>query len=205
MGSARDEALRRRRRDERAPGATGAEPDRPQPAEQVLALQRSAGNQAVSALLARSPDTAVPADDKGAKASGHTATLPGIGTIPLLSVSMEPGRRAGRPGGRGGKDEETPKEIVVTSRLGPHSSKLSKAALDGNAMDVEIVMPGGKRTHRLTLKGAIVSGYSTTGGDDPIETWTLNFSAMTHTVDGESIEPDGGGRGSGSDEEKPTG
>lgn len=206
MGNGREEALRRRRQDERVPGAAGTEPEPPQPVEQVLALQRSAGNQAVSALLARAPDTAVPTDDKGAaKASGPSATLPGIGTIPLLSVGLDPGRGIG-PGGQGGKDrEEPPKEIVFTSRLGKHSAQLSKAMLDGKAMDVEIVMPSGKSTVRLTLKGAIVSSYSTTGGDQPIESWTLNFSAMIHDVEGEGSESDERGRGGGRDDERPTG
>jgi type VI protein secretion system component Hcp len=195
MRYGRDEGVRLRRPNELRRRAGDAAPGPRQPVAQLLALQRSAGNRAVSALLARSPDTAVPADAKGTKASRPRATLTGIGTIPLLSVSLDPGRGAGRPGGRGGSGRETFQEIVVSSRLGPHSTQLSKAVLDGTAMDVEIVMPRGKSAVRLRLKGAIVSSYSTSSGDDSaIESWTLNFSAMEHSVEGEPGESDGQSR-----------
>ena len=186
MRHSRDEA-RRQQPDELARRAAGAEPERPQPVEQLFALQRSAGNRAVSAMLARAPDTAVPTDDKGAKApSGPQATLSGIGTIALMSINLEAGRGAG---GGGGGERDTPREIVVTSRQGPHSTKLHKAALDGNAMDVVIILPRGATTVRLSLKGAIVSSYRPTNSEgEALESWTLDFSAIKHEVVG---EPDG--------------
>jgi hypothetical protein len=170
MRHGRGEAPRVQRRDELERRTADAEPEALRPVERLLALQRSAGNQAVSALLARSPDTAAPTDDQGAKVSGPRATLTGIGTIALLSVSLDPSRAKGTTPGRGGSDN-APKDIVITSRLGPHSPKLSKAALDGKAMDVEIVMPGGKSAvvafprERVgeggSVKGAEKSGVAT--------------------------------------------
>jgi hypothetical protein len=164
------------RTDAAEPHATAGAP----PTERLLALQRSAGNRAVSAMLARAPDTAVPADAKGTEGSGMRATLEGIGTIPLLSINIQPGR--------GMRDEQSlPREITVTSRYGPHSARLHKAMLDGKAMDVEIVMQGRGATVRLSLKAAVVSGYHPPGGDE-IESWTLDYSSITHSVEGEESD-----------------
>ena len=158
-------------------------PARPDVAAATLALQRSAGNQAVSALVARTPA----ADTKEGERSGEPrATLPGVGTIRLLSVSLPPSRPGGtgRPGGRG-EQEPAIRELTVTSRAGAHTPALAKAANDGRAMTVEIVLPGEKIV-RLTLTGAIISAYQTSGGGQSgeIETWTLDFQAIERSVEG---------------------
>ena len=150
----------------------------PRGSADVLALQRSAGNQAVSALLARSPEPAKPKDEK---ASGARATLPGIGTISLLSVSFG--------GGGGGGKAGSVREIVVSSKVGEHSPKLFKASLDGQPMEVEVVLPSGTSALRLTLKGALVTSYSTSGQDEhAIESWTLNFESLEQSREGEPGE-----------------
>jgi len=145
-------------------------------AEAMLALQRSAGNRAVSTLVARAP-----AGDKkeGEKAEGARATLADIGTIQLLSVSFP----VSGPGGSE-REQPSPPELVLSSRVGEHTPKLAKAASDGKPMDVEIVMPG-KSVVRLKLTGAIVSSYQVTGHGQPdeIETWTLNSQAIEHTTE----------------------
>jgi hypothetical protein len=154
----------------------------------VLALQRSAGNRAVSALLARSPDaTKSKEDEKGAAAAGASAKLSGIGTIPLLSVSFDVNRTPGGRGGEGGAPP--PQEIVFFSKIGEHSAKLTQAAIDGRPMEVEVILPGGGSTVRLKLTGAIVSSYSKSGGDPgATESWTLNFQSLEHTREGEPRE-----------------
>ena len=128
-----------------------------------------------------------PAGDKkeSERAEGSRATLADIGTIQLLSVSFPtsgPGG-TGRSAGREHK-EPTVRELVVTSRIGEHSPDLVKAASDGKVMDVEITIPGERVIH-LKLAGAIVSSYQTSGRGQPeeIETWTLNFQAVEHTVE----------------------
>jgi type VI secretion system secreted protein Hcp len=196
MGRRRAEAERDRRRAEGDRPAADADPERERPVQDVLALQRTAGNRAVSALLARSPERAVPADAKGAEAAGPRATLTGIGTIPLLSVSLGLGR-GGAPGGGNAKPEPT-SEIALTSRLGPHSQRLSKAAVDGRPMDVEIVVPRGKSALRVTIKNALVHGYSVSSGEDrATESWTLTFSGMTFEVQGEGEAGKAGDQGAG--------
>jgi type VI protein secretion system component Hcp len=143
----------------------------PPVAERLLALQRSAGNRAVGAVLARAPDTKE--KPKAPAATGYAATLPGIGTIELQSLSFGSDRTS--PGGGGGGDrDQSPREMTFSSKVGEHSTKLQQALGDGRAMDVVVTMPGGVK---LTLKGAIVSSYSAGagGGGDTLETWTLNF------------------------------
>ena len=65
----------------------------PQPSDAVLALQRAAGNRAVSALLARQPSPTAP-ETKPAKKESKAATSTlglgeDIGVIPLDSVSLD--------------------------------------------------------------------------------------------------------------------
>jgi hypothetical protein len=146
----------------------------------VLALQRSAGNRAVSDLLARSPDAKEA--EKSAGASGLIVTLPGIGTIPLLSVSFGASSRHGGSGSGSGKPPAV-REIGFSSKVGEHSSKLFKATIDGQPMDAEIILPSKEGGVRIKLKGAIVSQYSTggSGGEHGTETWTLNVQAIEQT------------------------
>ena len=171
------------------------QPLRPEAAEGVLALQRGAGNQAVSALLARSPDGGKPqAPDKKPEApaaAGARATLPGIGTIAIQSAPALPVGRAGRvDGGAGsGSGRVHVQDVTCMSKIGEHSAKLMRATLDGKPMDVEIVLPRGKGLLRIKLAGAIVSSYNTSaGGPDATESWTLNFQSIEQTFEGEREE-----------------
>ncbi len=80
-------------------------------------------------------------------------------------------------------------DVNCTSKIGEHSAKLMRAALDGKAMDVEIVLPSGKGALHIKLGGALVSSYNTSGdGPDATETWTLNFQSIEQTFEGEREE-----------------
>src|SRR5215210_1424942 len=151
--------------------------------EQVLALQRGAGNQAVSGMLARTPDT------KEKAATGPTAKVGEIGTIPIESVNLDASRLAGQ-GGTGRNRQEPPKELTLTSRIGKHSTALQKAAVDGTAMDVEIRIPHGEKTVVITVKGAMVSSYHASGES---ESWQLNAQSVSMTVEGEGSDTGSGG------------
>ncbi len=148
-------------------------------AEQVLALQRSAGNRAVGSMLARDATTAEPADAKPAdeKAPGSRCVYPGIGTIPLLAVQLG-GSSIGR--GRRNPDAEDSGEIVVVSEQGEHSAKLMQEAQSGSGKDVEIQMTGLK----ILLKNALISAYSvdSRGDDKPTESWTLSYQSISYEV-----------------------
>jgi hypothetical protein len=179
-------AERERATDDRQSGEAEASPPSTAAGE-VLRLQRSAGNRAVAAMLARdttkSPEK--PKDGKGAAAGGPRVVFPGIGEIPIHSLQWAGGR--GAPGTGGGK-ADSPKEVAFTSTVGEHSTALLRESLTGDAKDVEVVWPShdGKGMLRITLKAALVSTYTTSGGDPPMETWALNFQAV------EIQQPDGG-------------
>jgi type VI protein secretion system component Hcp len=167
----------------------------PEPiAAELFALQRSAGNRAVAAMLAR--DAKAPARPKGDKAAppkpaGPHVTIEGIGVIPLESFQW--GSQRG-PGGHGGGQPHVT-EMQFSSQLGPHSNDLFRATLSGEAHDAEIVYPTKDGELRIKLKGAMVSSYSTSGeGKDAMESWTLNFTGVEfkRPKDGEAKQDDVG-------------
>ena len=144
------------------------------------ALQRSAGNRSVSALLAREPDDAQPEDsrtsDPPKSAAGGVATLDGIGAIPLLSVTIgAPGGSFGFGGG-GATGRSVPNQLMCTSAVGDHSPKLNQAVATGASMAADVLI--GTAFH-LALAGAMVSSYSASGagGDAPTESWSLVFES----------------------------
>ena len=71
-----------------ARGPSPGEPE-PQPADTLLALQRSAGNRAVSAMLARQPTPTAPKAKPDAKAATMTVGLGEEFVIPVDSMSWE--------------------------------------------------------------------------------------------------------------------
>ena len=163
------EARRSREAPEREPEPIAAE---------LLALQRSAGNRAVAAMLARDAKAPPkPKEDKAAppKPAGPHVTIDGIGVIALESFQW--GSHRG-PGGHGGGQPQVT-EMQFTSKIGPHSNDLFRATLSGEARDAEIVYPTKDGELRIKLRGAMVSSYSVSGGDkDAMESWTLNFTGV---------------------------
>jgi hypothetical protein len=187
------ERERTRRRDE--PPAREAEPP---PEHALLALQRTAGNRAVGALLARDPTAeAVPADaKKDAVPSGPHVVVPGIGAIPVESYSMAVQPRV-PPAGRGreeapkddkkDKDELPGGEVFFSSVQGEHSTALYKWSLDGRPKDLVIVVPKGTSTMRITLKGALISSFNLGTGQPPMEGWAVTCTSMKFEIS----QPDG--------------
>jgi hypothetical protein len=167
-----------RLRNEEEPGrrAQDAPPKQEHP---LLELQRGAGNRAVSAMLAREPDTKE--KEKPKEATGTRATLPGIGTIPLESVQFGGNRRPGSSRQREkGEKQDTSGEISLTSKVGKHSQDLFKASFEGKPMEVEVVIAGSAGAMTLKLKGAIITNFSV---NEEFEHWTLHFEEMEHSVE----------------------
>ena len=163
-----------------------AAPPRQAPADRVLALQSTAGNRAVTAMLAREPDAPVqadaksgPKDKKPATPSGPHIVLGELGAIALESWSISAQRSpgVGRGTGRGRDEHPTPVEIQLMTKQGAHSSRLAEAAIRGGAFDGEIVLGGGQK---IIVKGALVTNYTVTdaGGKEPLESWTINVQSM---------------------------
>ena len=173
----RDDAVR-----DRQAGGGGERAARREPqsaAEQVLALQRSAGNQAVNALLARD---AAPADTKGGagktdEAAVGNATVSGIGVIPLLSFQN-------RVEGAGARETKT--EFVLTSKVGSHSAALTASVAKGAPLTIEVELKNG---FKVKLEEAYISSYTTSDSQgETIETWTI-VPGRTSVGDDEKDKP----------------
>jgi type VI protein secretion system component Hcp len=148
----------------------------------VLALQRSAGNRSLSALLARDPDAPVPEEKATPMSAGGTGvvTLGDVGAIPVSSATLgSPQEPSTHMGGGGSTGRSNPREMSFTSSVGEHSPKLMKALTDATAMPVDVAVAA----FHLTLTGAIVSTYSTSGGGDtPVESWSLGFTSIVFNL-----------------------
>ena len=155
------------RRDDAAP--------RQDAAATMLALQQSAGNQAVGALLARAPD-GEPGKTERPEGTAQV-TLGGIGTIQVQSVQL-PASTGGAGSGSGGRRREKPAggQLTFTSRVGPHSSALVRASAEGKGMNGRVDFPGGLH---LELSNALVSSYQVSKADDgDTETWTIEVESI---------------------------
>jgi hypothetical protein len=138
-------------------------------------LQRTAGNRAVEAILAAG----------GAKEESSEVArviVPGVGTIPLLSFQFTPQTHTR---GREGEPTLPVGDMSFVSKMGPHSTLLHRAMLNGAQVDIEVVVPSSSGQIRIVLKSAIVANYqSSTGGGDEVESWTVSFEGSTFTVEG---------------------
>jgi hypothetical protein len=141
-------------------------------AARMLALQRTVGNHAVAAMLARE------AKPKQVKPALGLAILGGIGTVPLLSATL-----AERQAGGSREKPTSSQEVFLTSEMGDHSADLQLAAQSAAVFDAEVML--GEKL-RLKLHKAMISSFSMSdapGGDSPVETWTLNAESIEIIAD----------------------
>jgi hypothetical protein len=153
-------------------------PRAPAPAEQVLALQRTVGNRAVSAMIARDakPGQAEPKDAAPKGGSRATIELAELGKLPLLSYSS--GAHQGPTGGSG--VDKASKDMTLTTKVGQHSAKLMEAAAKGKPFDSAVIDAGFMVIH---MKEVFITGVQVSGGGgekdaDALETWTINYGAI---------------------------
>jgi hypothetical protein len=137
----------------------------------MLALQRTAGNHAVAAMLARE---AAPKQEP----AHALAIVEGVGTIPLESVALGEAHK-------GGSREKpvTTREVGVMSKQGDHSMALQLASQNGTAFEVELLI--GEKL-RVKLHKAMISAFSTAdghGGDGPMDSWTFNAESVEFLAD----------------------
>ena len=169
-------------------------PDVPGPAADVLALQRTAGNQAVGALLARQPKPTAPKQKPKAPAAvaGNRVVFPGVGTFPFESMQMGGHRHTTNPPGSGSDREggaPSLSEVVITSLPGEHSTALFRASLEGKGADVDVIFESGKESLVIHLTNAMVTNYSLSGGGErQIESWSLSFTGIEFRRAGEQTE-----------------
>jgi hypothetical protein len=138
-------------------------------AARMLALQRTVGNHAVAALLAREAPKQEPAH--------ALAIIDGLGAIPLESVSLGNEQK-------GGSREKpvTTREISAMSKQGEHSAALQRASVEGQVFEVELLI-GDKL--RVKLHKAMISSFSTNGhgGDGPMDSWALSAESIEFVTD----------------------
>src|SRR3954464_311359 len=136
-------------------------------AARILALQRTVGNHAVAAMLARE------AKPKAAAApSPGLAILDGLGSVQCLAVQID---HHAQGSGSGQKDAPPP-EIVITAKQGDHSARVERAARSGLAFGADVFV--GEKVH-LKLHKALVSSYRVDDSSDgPVESWVLNSESV---------------------------
>jgi hypothetical protein len=131
-------------------------PEPPKAGLDILALQRSAGNQAVGALLSRDATTEAPPPAR--------ETLTKVGVIPLESFS----RSVEKPN----QNDPGPQGITCVSKVGGHSGQLSSVMANGDAVDADLEQL--KTGFKISLKEAHVTSYSVSNDQGvPFEQWTL--------------------------------
>jgi hypothetical protein len=140
-------------------------------AARMLALQRTAGNHAVAALIARE------AKPKQPEPAHAVAFVEGLGSIPLVSLAL----------GAAHKSEErerpmTSQDIPVMAKQGKHSAALALASQRGDVFEVELFV--GEKV-RLKLHKAAISVFTTSGegADGPIDSWTFNAESIEFITD----------------------
>jgi hypothetical protein len=170
--------MRQSHREERAERVRDevAAPAPVSPAARMLALQRTAGNHAVAAMLARevAPKQAEPAHG--------LAVVEGLGTIPLDAVSMGEARPNASSRATEKEKPAPPREITVMSKQGEHSAALALANQRGDVFEVELLV--GEKL-RLKLHKAMISAFSESGhgGDGAVDSWTLNAESIEFITD----------------------
>jgi hypothetical protein len=128
-------------------------------AERVLALQRTAGNAAVTRLL-RSP-VGVPLESAPIRlddASTTTLHLEGIGDVPIDSINIEVRRQPRDP------EEKKPKTFAawqITKRHDEHSDALFRASLHGKEIPLaEVTFQRGEAKVVQRLRNAMITNFS---------------------------------------------
>jgi hypothetical protein len=162
--------VRDRERDRRLPREAEEAPPEPEPAADVIALQRAFGNRAVSSLLARQP--APPASERAATMTAGLGE--DIGVIPIDSYAWVSG---GGPGAAGAAQEAMHREIAITFTPNPAAAAIQQAAVDGKSIK-EAFISTTKVT--ISLTDVYLSGYQVHegGSGEQLITVTLNFSGV---------------------------
>jgi hypothetical protein len=141
-------------------------------AARMIALQRTAGNHAVAAMLARE------AKPKAEPAPG-LAVLGGLGTIPLESVSLSEPQRGGTR-----EQPTTSREVMMMSKQGEHSQALQRASAEGTVFEAEILI-GDKlkvKHHKAMVSSFVMSGSGDSMGE-PMDSWSLNAESIEFITD----------------------
>jgi len=148
----------------------------------VLALQRTVGNRAVGAMLARDAKAAEaePMDAKAPAGAGAHIALGELGKIALESIAP-PGGGAVGSGGSGSAELKFD-QLNLTSRTGDHSAKLGEAMAKGKHFE-SAVIDAGRVVYRMTdvIVSSLVHSGSGDGKDaSGMESWSISFAKLSY-------------------------
>ncbi len=187
--AAEEKAEQEKEAEQKTPGAPEAADG---PAARVLELQKTAGNRATGAALARWPLLGA-AQPVAEWPKTLEMIIDGKTVIPLESAQLGQQRHMTNATGRGieqDKSLDVGGEMVVTLKQGKWSSDLFRESLSGRGFKtVEIVFPGkdGKGL-RVILEDVLIANYSVSGHggadhDSPVESLSLNFKKRSLSQD----------------------
>jgi len=159
-------ARRRTQVDRKAAKAEQRREVRASPAEHpLLALQRSAGNSAVTeSLLARDGTKTAPKEEPPKSGGSVKVTIDGIGTIDALSYTLP--------------TDKSGKEVTVTAEQSKLSPRIMEYVAEGKHVDTVVLELG---YVRVKLKDVYITGVHMSGtghGDTPMETYTFSFGEI---------------------------
>ena len=168
--------MREHERDRRA---HAEEPAQPAPAVQpraldVVALQRSAGNQAVSRWLAREEEGGTGTRDRE---TDWKVKVSKVGSIDASSVSWS----MTGPGGI--------RDLSVVNEPGAHTVKLQTAMVSGTPVNVDVAHKTG---FKHSVKNGVISSYSFSGGGGQaaMESWTVSPPTPKKRLSEDGTEPE---------------
>jgi hypothetical protein len=154
------------------------------PADRALELQKTAGNRAVGAALARWGLPWIPMAPAPQWPKEPQVIADGT-VIPISSWSWadrQPGTGAGagkpQPGG----------EISISTKTGSHSADLLLRTAEGRSFKTVIIVVPGKdgKGITLTLSDVMITGYQLSGD---VETWTVSFAAKEFSQSPPQAQP----------------
>ena len=186
MAGRRKRRRREERLEEQEPGRETAaeaeeEKERPReredtPAAKVLELQKTAGNRAVGAALARWGLPWIPVMAAPQWPKEPQVILDGQ-VIPLDSWAWAESGHTGTGTGTSGSQEPHSQynEINVMTTLGDHSSDLALSITQGKQIKTVVIVIPGKdgKGFTITLTDALITTYSISGRS---ESWGISFA-----------------------------
>jgi hypothetical protein len=147
------------------PPAVDAPVRPPRGSADVLALQRSAGNQAVGRWLAREADVEELDTGTTEKLGEWRVTVSKVGAFAATSVTW--GGAVGEHG------DVTMSDVTIVATPGAHSAKLMSLFSATTPVNVDVAHRSG---FKLAVRKGIISACSGSGGSGPeaIESWTIS-------------------------------
>jgi len=157
------------------------------PTDRVLDLQKTAGNRATNAAIARwgfpwFPATAAPQWPK------EPQVIVDGEAIPLLSWSWPESGNSGTGTSGTAKENARLNDVHVMTALGDHSADLALKLTRGDHIKTVVIVKPGKdgKGVTVTLHDVLITGYSVSGDT---EQWSMNFAKKEFSQEPPKAQP----------------